>query len=333
MPKVTLKDVAVRAGVSYQTVSKVLNKSAQVSPETAARIWRAVDELHYRPNVSARNLRIQTSNLIGYAWHYTASHVHPILDAFIHSVTNAAELHGYNLLTFVVRDGTAAYRTLYARNQVSGFVLADTVQNDSRVAQLIEHNIPFTAFGRANDDWDFCWVDVDGYAGIQATVEHLLERGHRRIAFITWPEGSQSGWYREQGYLETLQAAGIALDPAWIVRGEHSGQTGMLGLRRLLDLPPKRRPTAVVCVSDQIAIGAMNAGAAAGLVVGKDMASTGFDDMPLVEYIYPPLTSVRQPMVEAGQLAVELLLKQINGQPIEQKGILLKPELIVRESS
>lgn len=337
MSRVTLKDVAARAGVSYQTVSKVLNNRAQVSDDTRERIWQAVRELNYRPNISARNLRTQASNLIGYAWHgMPKDFMHPVLDAFVHSIANAAEAHGFHLLTFTV-DGNGAgsdvYQELFSRNQVAGFILADTVTDDPRVKTLIARQIPFVTFGQANDEWDFCWVDVDGYYGLTITVEHLLQRGHRRIAFITWPEGSQSGALREKGYREALAAAGITPRPEWIIRGENSAELGQSAVRRLLALPPEQQPTALACVSDLIAIGALNALQAAGLVVGKDVALTGFDDIPLVQYTQPPLTSVRQPINRIGETVIDMLLTQIQGEPVDQKCVVMQPELIVRASS
>ena len=133
MSRVTLKDVAAHAGVSYQTVSKVLNNRAQVTPETRERIWQAVRELNYRPNISARNLRTQASNLIGYAWHYMPDEfIHPVLDAFVHSVAHAAEDRGFHILTFLADHGPTSadvYHELFSRNQVAGFLLADTVRN------------------------------------------------------------------------------------------------------------------------------------------------------------------------------------------------------------
>ncbi len=338
MSRVTLKDVATKAGVSYQTVSKVLNGQVQVTGETESRIWQAVADLDYRPNISARNLRTQASNLIGHALPEDVEQAyHPVLVDFLISTANAAERQGYHLLSFVTGPnefyGTQSYRQLYARNQVAGFILSNTTQNDPRIPYLMERNIPFCSFGRANDAWDFCWVDVDGQEGIAQVVRHLLAQGHERIGFITWPEGSQTGWHREQGYVRTLQEAGIALNPGWIVRGENEAQTGARGLEQLLALPEAQRPTGVVCVSDLMAIGAMNAAAAAHLIVGPDIAITGFDDIPMAQYLQTPLTSVRQPIHEIGTYVIEMLARQIHGEPIANKTILLKPQLVVRASS
>jgi DNA-binding LacI/PurR family transcriptional regulator len=339
MARTTLKDVAAQAGVSYQTVSKVLNKQASVTPETEARIRQAIEELNYTPNVSARNLRTQSSNLIGYAWRQTPDgSPHPVLDRFLYSAAQVVEAHGYHLLTFLIGAESSAldvtpYQELYARRQVEGFILADTNHNDARIAYLMAQEIPFACFGQANPEWDYCWVDVDGRSGMVRVVNHLVERGHRRIALITWPEGSRAGNDREQGYLRGLQTAGIPFDPAWLVRGENAVQTGVNAISRLMALPGEQRPTAAACVSDQIAIGALYGAGAAGLQVGSDIAITGYDDAPMAEFLHPPLTSVRQPIAAVGQQVIELLLNQINGDEIVEKGILLAPELIVRESS
>lgn len=338
MARITIKDVAARAGVSYQTVSKVLNHQGNVSPETEARIWEAVQESGYRPNVSARNLRTQSSNLIGYAWQRSLDDSpRPILDQFLYDAISTAEQHGYHLLTFLVdlKDaaGVPIYKELYDRRQVEGFILADTNHNDPRIAYLMEQDIPFASFGRANDDWDFCWVDIDGRHGLRIVVDHLIEQGHRQIGLLTWPEGSEAGAYREEGFVDSLRNAGLEVRPDWILRGTNTVQFGAEGMQHFRARPYDERPTAVACVSDVIAIGALNDANAAGLCVGQDIAITGYDDIPMAQYLTPSLTTVRQPIVAVGQRVVDLLLQQIREEPITEKGILLKPELIIRESS
>jgi DNA-binding LacI/PurR family transcriptional regulator len=338
MTRITLKDVAAKAGVSYQTVSKVLNKQASVTPETEERIWDAIRDLGYRPNVSARNLRTQSSNLIGYGWQRSENDApRPVLDQFLYSAVQQAEEDGYHMLAFLsgsdAETTLALYRDIYARRQVEGFILADTNDDDPRINMLIQDGIPFASFGRTNDDWDFCWVDVDGRSGIRQIIGHLQERGHQKIALITWPEGSRAGSERESGYFQQMAQAGVAVANEWVLRGEHSVNQGYQLMSRLLELPVALRPTAVACVSDELAIGAMNAAMAQGLAIGKDIAVTGYDNVPMSEFLFPPLTTVKQPIQQAGEAVISLLLKQINGEPIEQKQILLKPELIVRQSS
>ena len=334
----SMSDVARLAGVSQTTVSFILNDTpgSSISPDTRDRVLAAVRELDYRPNVSARNLRTQSTHLIGYGFDDPSGVTsHPVLDRFLYSAILSLEAAGYHLLTFVTgrRTDTAEYKELYRRGQVAGFVVANTNDDDPRIACLIEEGIPFAAFGRANDAWDFPWVDVDGIDGMTQVVAHLTAAGHRRVGLITWPEGSKAGSHRELGYAAGLAAAGLDPDPAWVVRGENLVETGIAGMSALLQLPAERRPTAVACVSDQIAVGAGHAAAAAGLVVGRDLALTGYDDSALAPFLQPPLTSIRQPITEVGRAIVRLLLGELRGQPEAPRGVLLKPRLVVRESS
>ena len=334
----SMSDVARRAGVSQTTVSFILNDTpgSNISQDTRDRVWAAVEELDYRPNVSARNLRTQSTNLIGYGFDDpTGVTSHPILDQFLYSAILSLEAAGYHLLTFVTpaRTDTTAYQDLYRRGQVAGFVVANTNDDDPRIAHLIDEKAPFASFGRANDAWDFPWVDVDGINGMEQVVAHLAAAGHRRIGLISWPEGSKAGSARERGYANGLAEAGIDFDPGWLCRGENLVQTGVEGLAQLMALPANRRPTAVACVSDQIAVGVMNAAAAEGLAVGRDLAVTGYDDSALAQFLHPPLTSVRQPIAAVGREIVRLLLAELRHEPAGTRGILLNPELIIRQSS
>ena len=171
---------------------------------------------------------------------------------------------------------------------MAGFIVTNTVKNDPRIAYLIEQDIPFTSFGRANDEWDYCWVDVNGFAAIQSMVQHLVERGHEKIAYIGWNASSYdlyTGQHREDGYKQGLQQAGLTFDTQRLIRGQDAAQTGSDGLKQLLSLPTNQRPTAVVCASDLVAAGALNGAMEAGLEVGRDMAITGYDNVPMTELL------------------------------------------------
>jgi LacI family transcriptional regulator len=161
----------------------------------------------------------------------------------------------------------------------------------------------------------------------------LLTQGHERIALITWPEGSRTGQARENGYRQALAEAGQQPATGLLVRGLHAASTGSRAFQQLWRLPAERRPTAIACVSDLIALGALQAARNAGLVVGRDLAITGFDNVELADYTQPPLTSVRQPIAAVGQTAVTMLLAQMRELEYPSKGVLLPPELIIRESS
>jgi DNA-binding LacI/PurR family transcriptional regulator len=175
-------------------------------------------------------------------------------------------------------------------------------------------------------------VDTDGTYGVRKAVDYLVRLGHRRIAMVAWPEESLSGNYRLMGYLEGLDAAGIALHPGYILRGEHSEQTGREALACWLKLPRDELPTAVVAISDLVAIGVMNAAEQHGLVVGRDLSVIGFDDAPMSQYLRPALTTLQQPIPEIGQAIVSMLEDVLAKNEPTERHQLLKPSLITRAS-
>jgi DNA-binding LacI/PurR family transcriptional regulator len=330
----TIKDVAREAGVSIATVSYVLNdKTESISESTRLRVWSAVRKIGYRPNVTARNLRSSQSRLIGYAWHEVPpEQINTVLDRFTYSLARSVELAGYHLLTFTYpkTDPVPVYDELILTGRVDAFVIGSTTRDDPRVRYLIDKEFPFVSFGRANPDWNFSWADTDGAQGMSEAVDYLISLGHRRIAMLAWPEESLSGEFRAAGYLDGLNRHGIALDPDWLVRGENNEQSGRGALAAWCVLPDDRRPTAVVAVSDLMAIGLMNEAEQRELLVGRDLSVIGFDDAPMAQYLRPALTSQRQPIEEIGAALVTLLESAIKGEPPRQ--LLLPPRLIIRDS-
>jgi DNA-binding LacI/PurR family transcriptional regulator len=335
--KVTLKQVAAHAGVSYQTVSKVLNRQAQVSKDTEQRIFHAVRELGYRPNQIARNMRAKRSYMIGYSWAQTTlDQVNHILDQFLSSMVQEAESAGYHLLPFPFREGDGlvnAYRELIDTGRVDGFVLSSVNYNDPRITFLSERRFPFVAFGRSNPELDFPFVDVDGYDGLCQVMQHLLARGHQRIAAIAWPEDSRVGNERMRGYFEAMQAAGLKVHGMWIERGEGTFEFGRKAASRLLNLQSNDRPSAIVTLNDTQAIGALHAIRDHGLAVGSQISIVGFDDAPMSQYLFPALTTVRQPIHEAGRKCVEILVSLMKGEEPVDRHVLLTPKLVIRASA
>ncbi len=337
--RVTLKDVARRAGVSYQTVSKLLNHQIRLPEETERRIWQAVEELGYTPHYNARSLRAQRSFTIGYSWPPSPpDETNPILDQFLQSMFVAAEARGYYLLMFPyhyqVDKQLATYAELIDTGRVDGFILSSVEYNDPRIRYLQERKFPFVAFGRSNPDWHFPCIDVDGGKGLYEVTCHLIALGHRRIAALAWPENSRVGNNRLEGYLIALREANIPVNATWILRGEGRLDFGYRATHHLLNLPSQQRPTALVALNDYMAIGAMQAAQERGLRVGEDLAISGFDDIPLARYLTPPLTSLRQPIWEIGQQVIERLIDLIEtGQFPEPQCQLVPPTLIVRAST
>ena len=335
--RVSIKDVAVTAGVSYQTVSKVLNGQIHVLPETADRVWKSARQLGYSPNHNARNLRAQRSRLIGYSWEpEKPDQANPILDVFLTSMVEEAEAAGYHLLPFPFRQGDnqlAGYEELIDSGRVDGFVISSVNYRDPRAEYLVERQFPFVAFGRSSSDLDFPYVDVDGAAGLRLATDHLIGRGHRRIAVLAWPETSRVGNDRFEGYQAALVAAGLPVVPDLISRAEGTAENARAAAERWLALEDNRRPTGIVALTDTMAIGAIQAGQARGFTIGRDLGIVGFDNSPMAEYLAPPLTSIRQPIRAVGHKCIEMLVARLKGEPLPEKKVLFKPELVVRASA
>lgn len=328
----TLRSVARAAGVSIQTVSNAFNAPHKLSPTTLARIEAEVGRQGYRPNRSARSLRRRRSSLLGFCVPSAATASGVVGDRFVHAVTEAAERAGYHVLLFSA-SGTSvmgAYEALIAQRAVDGFVLADTTAGDARQGWLAERHVAFAAFGRRWSDPEIgSWVDIDGAAGMAAVVRHLADQGHRRLAFVGWPVGSGVGDDRLAGFERAARSGG--LDVIAVERGRNDIATGARLAGHLLHHPDP--PTAIVCVSDDLAIGADAAARAAGLKPGRDVAITGFDDSPAASVPALSLTSVRQPLGAAGEHVVRLLAAHLADRAAATERVLLEPTLVVRASS
>jgi DNA-binding LacI/PurR family transcriptional regulator len=259
MAGVTIRDVAREAGVSTATVSYVLNGSRRVGDETRERVLQTARRLGYRANFTARNLQASETRLLGYSWRPSPiDQFNPILDQFLQSIAEAAARHDYRILAFPsidVHEELSAYEEMMLIGQVDGFILTNTNFDDERVLALLKNQFPFVSFGRANEDWDFLWIDVDGKAGTLAATRHLIAQGHQRIAFLAWPGKSQTGYYRLQGYLDGLSEAGLPADPDWVQLAGNFYDESYAATQRLLALPSDRRPSAIVASSDLMACG------------------------------------------------------------------------------
>jgi DNA-binding LacI/PurR family transcriptional regulator len=334
----TLKDVAGLAGVSYQTVSKVLNHTYAVPPETEARIRAAVDELGYVPSQQARNLRSRRSWMIGYSWVATdpSTTPSPVMDEFLTAMVHEAEEAGFYLLPFTRRttaDQVSDYRRLIETDRVDGFVLSSIDYGDPRIAYLLRERVPFVAFGRADAGLAVPSVDVDGAAGTEMAVDHLVGLGHRRLGIVGLPEGSRVGDERLGGFLAAAARHGLAVPDRAIARGDDTATAGReLALGMLRDAPGTR-PSAIVAMSDTLAVGVLDAAGELGLVPGRDLGVTGFDDAPVARYLRPSLTTLHQPLQEAGRRCIRMLATLIEGGDPDEREVRLAPVLVVRETT
>ena len=330
---ITIRDVAAYAGVSVSTVSYVINNNPLIKPATRQRVRNAIRDLGYHPNTTARNLKANETRMIGYAWHVAEDpmHRHPLLDLFLYELAQHGEANGYHILTFTqaTQHGIKSYESLINSNRVDGFVLSDVAYDDLRVRKLLEMKVPFAAYGKSNDNLDFPFVEVDGNHGIQLAVDHLVAKGHERIALISYVSGSRFGDQRTEGFFEAMQRANLPIVSDWVLHSPNTLDHAFEATRQILSGKP--RPTAIVCANDFMAFGAKRCIESFNLEVGTDIALTGYDDTTVAELI--GLTSIRQPIALVAQKVIELLVAEINHQRPADHSILLEPGLVVRESS
>jgi DNA-binding LacI/PurR family transcriptional regulator len=225
------------------------------------------------------------------------------------------------------------YDELIRTQRVDAFVLSGTLIDDARVPFLMQARFPFIAFGRSNPDWAFPYVDIDGEAGIREATNYLIQLGHQRIGVVAWSTESTTGHYRLAGYQKAMQSAGFPIPPHFIFNGSDTEEAGRQAIQQWMTLPEDQRPTAVVALSDIVAIGAMNEATQYGLVVGRDLSIIGFDDSPVAQYVKPALTTLRQPIPEVCQTLVMSLETMLSKTPPESPPqILIPPQLVIRDS-
>lgn len=330
----TLETVARVAAVSRQTVSNVLNAPHLVRAATRERVEAAIERTGYRPVKAAQTLRTRRSHLIAVGLQAAAEDRAEVLHGFLHALADRAQQRGYRLLLYTAADDAGeigTYDTLRGEYDLDAFVLTGTHTGDRRTAWLDSRDIPFVTFGRPwGSDAQHSWVDVDGARGVRAATEHLIGAGHRRIAFLGWPEGSGVGDDRRSGWEQACRAAGLPTSALaqQVQNGLAQGRAACAGL---LDSP--HPPTAFVCVSDVIALGAWTELNSRGLAPGTGTAVTGFDDSTAAAAT--GLTTVAQPLTDVASACLDSLqhlLAAPDGHLHTPDRVLLEPRLIVRDS-
>jgi DNA-binding LacI/PurR family transcriptional regulator len=336
--RATIKDVAALAGVSYQTVSRVINNQTGVTDTTRARVKDAITELGYRPSMAARSLPRRRFFIIGLIIPYTADYLFrdPHLLAQISGIDAEANAQGYNVLLSTAGNSDSALEAYerFVRNQVAdGALVIETASGKLGGELLAQQDYPYVGLGYGEGTSCPYAVHANDRKGAKAATQHLLDRGHSRIGLINGPASGAVIASEERliGHQQVLVEAGIPFDPELMVYGDYTRASGQAATEQLLALP--NPPTAIFALNDRMAMGAIRAIHAAGLRVPQDVAVIGFDDVPAAVDFSPALTSVRQPSKEIGRMAARILFKLINGEPVKTARIVLPAELIIRQSS
>ncbi len=331
---VTIEDVARHVGVAKGTVSRVLNNYTDISQATRDRILKAVKDLGYHPSSTARSLKRGRQDTLGIVIPVGQGRgADPFLSEFIDGVARALDELDYDLLITTSHSADHVLETherLIARRKVDGFILTRTEVDDPRVSFLLSRNVPFVAHGRTGHSRQYSWFDIDNEAAFVEGVEHLVKLGHRRIGFIGGPEDLNFARQRIAGYQLGLKNTGIDTDAELATVQALGEQGGVDGARQLLSLD--RPPTAILCVTDAVAIGAMKHCRERGLAVGSDVTIIGYDGLPVGAYVDPPLTTFSQSTQAAGGQIARMLIDVIENNKAEPRQELAHAELLKRAS-
>ncbi|MFB5193255.1 LacI family DNA-binding transcriptional regulator [Alicyclobacillus fastidiosus] len=331
----TIYDIAKRAGVSATTVSKVLNGYPDVSLKTREKVQRITAELGYQPSAVARSLVTRRSMTVGVFFqdHVNSGFRHPFLHDVIASFKDVVGAAGYDLLFFSdVRDQHAAqgFAARAKHRDVDGLFLLGVPRTDPGLAALSRSQIPVVSVDLDLFGSRASYLSSDNVGGARKAVQHLVERGHRRIAFIGDRFGTKPGHDRMLGYQQSLQEWSLQYRSEWVLEGDFTEPSGYLAMKQLLGLD--ELPTAVFCASDMMAIGAMKAISEVGWCVGEEISLVGFDDIDLSRYVTPRLTTIRQNTEQMGEMAAKELLELMNTANKPPGVITVETDLIVRDS-
>ena len=337
--RTTIRDVAAAAGVSHQTVSRVLNDRPDVAEDTRRHVLQSIEELEYQPSAIARSLANQRTLTLGVV---TAGLDYVGPSRTLNGITEQAERMGYGLLLkelprFDTQDLQPLFRSLIAR-QIDGVIWAVAEVGDNR-AWLEEPmgGLPVpTIFMTMEVHPEVTIVAIDNYAGGRMVTEHLLEQGYRQVGHITGPLDWWEARQRKAGWQDALQAAGVSKAGLHFEEGDWTGYSGEEAISRLLTSYPEM--DAVFVGNDQMALGVLQTACRRRIQVPADLAVVGFDGLPETAHYWPPLTTVYQDQKALGRTAVKELVRMIESSrksrdAIEPKTILMQPELIVRASS
>ena len=324
---VTIQDVAKTAGVSVSTVSRVLNGKVDVASNTQDRILSVIDDLGYTTNLAARSMRSQKKNLVGLIM---PDIEYPFAIEVMKGVNRAIAESEFDLLVYTTGDVRKSGRASHEQKYVSLLTnsISDGVIIVAPVAGEFNIDAPIVSIDPLASNPNYPAVHATNYQGAMDAMEYLIGLGHRRIGFISGRAELESSNRRLKGYREALEKANIPTDESLIASGDYTTATGVTGTRQLLAL--EKPPTAIFASNDQMAMGVYQVAEELGLRIPDDLSVIGFDN--ITESKYMGLTTVDQFISEMGYVATHMLIKIINGLPLEDQTYRMQTRLVIRNS-
>lgn len=329
--KATIYDIAKEAGVSITTVSQVINGKGKISEERRNEIFRIMERLRYQPSVIAAALTGKKTYTLGLI---VPDISNPFFAELARAVEDQGHRSGYSLMicsTDNKDDRVQSYLNLLQKKSVDGIIVGTGMDNEQMLNPLVEAGIPIVLIAREMPSFAFHTVIADDWIGGTLVARHLLGLGHVRTAILAENPKVSSSRNRIRGFRQALEEAGLSLPDDGI---RHCDYTVEDGKRQALELLGEvDGPTALFCCNDLLAIGALQAAKERELKVPEQLSVVGFDNTILASVTDPPLTTVAQPIEQMGNIAVDLLMQELSKKPMTKQRVVLRPELVVRQSA
>ena len=325
--RVTLRDVAERAGVHVSTVSRVLSRVDSGTNPTASKVHRIAAELGYRPDPYAASLRTHRTRALGVL---VPALTDLVLATVYDEIEQSANARGYDTFVANTRDDMVGQRRrvdLLLDRRVDGLILGDARLDDTFVDELAQRGVPFVLVSRRHGGHPA--VSCDDELGGRLAAEHLVQLGHTQLAVVAGEPYASTGHDRTVGFLAACSERGVHVPASRVLHSRFDVAGGRAAAEQLLDQP--ERPTAIFVVNDFAAVGVMGALRDRGLRPGRDVAVVGFNDVSIAAELSPPLTTIRSPLRTMGARAVTMLIARLQGEQVQP--VRLAPELVVRASS
>ncbi len=332
---VTIKDVAKLARVSPSTVSRVISDSKQISDETKKRVKKAMKELGYHPNMIARSLITKSSQTLGLIMSRSTETAFssPFFSEVIRGISKVVQNHQYSLLLATAenyKEEAKQCMKMIMEKRVDGVILLASRVNDDLIEKLSLDNYPFVVVGRSPAGERIYSVNNDNIKAGYSVVRHLLNLGHRQIAFLNGPKEYIFCRDRYEGFMMAFREFGLEIEPAYIIETDLQQESGYFYTKQLLAL--NKPPTAIFAIDDMMALGAYRAIKENNLKIPDDIAVVGFNNDHFTSLVSPPLTTIQIPIYEMGINAAEMMMDLLSGKAVVPQQRILSSELIIRDS-
>lgn len=334
--EMTIYEIAKLAGTSVSTVSRVINRSAKVSPEVEKRVLDVMEQNNYTPNELARGLSLNKTNLIG----VIIPGINSFFTKFLNGINEKCKAKGYNIIIATPSDYKKAYISerrsfdlLYSK-RVDGILYFPTgiTADYFKILEELAEKLPIVSVEREIEGVQTIPAVIqDNYEGSSKAVKYLISKGHKKIGFLKGPECFKTVSERYKAYIDTMKENGLIIEEEWIISGILSINSGYRSVKEIIN-SCRNLPTALLAANDNMAIGAMRALLEAGIKIPEEVAVMGFDNIEMGEYFYPSLTTVNQEHYAMGESAAELLIEYIENKKVSKRKIVMFQEIVERES-